>query len=262
MHIPPIKLLPLSLIDPPENAMRIEMDEDGLAELCRGIVKVGGLLHPIAVKQTNGRFEIVAGHRRYVAYKRLGKDEIETRDWTDGPCDPETIKAIENFSQAPLTDIEACEWLATMRDKFDADLATLMSMTGKSENWIAQRLNIYRGDKRVYEALLAGEVSIAVASVLNKFPPDYLLMHLEHAKQSGCSAKVVEGWLRDVKLQNLPPIPEDAPPSAVTNQTAPHLVGPQPCGLCDQPHSPWDMTFIQVHKGCFETLKKAITNHE
>lgn len=258
---PPMKLMPLALIDEPAVAMRIAMDDEDLAQLARSIAAVG-LLHPIAVKRVADRYEVIAGHRRYIACRNLGRAEIEARDYTGMEVDKEIIKAHENLCQAPLKDGEVVEWLATMRETFDYDLAQMMAVTGKPESWIADRLSIFRGDKRIYDALIAGDLKLRQCIVLNKFPSDYIKMYMEQAIASGCSGKVIEGWLRDFKLQNLPEHVADAPEPITTSSELPGISALDPCVLCLERHSVWAMIMVWVHKDCLTTVVKALKGGE
>jgi ParB family chromosome partitioning protein len=79
---PPTWSIPLDRIDPNPFQPRREMDEAALSELIAGI-REHGLLQPITVRRVPGsRYQVIGGHRRLEAYRRLlaqapGKDGAE-----------------------------------------------------------------------------------------------------------------------------------------------------------------------------------------
>lgn len=66
--MPELRELPMALVDPPALPMRSGMDELALAGLAEDI-RANGLIQPIVVKPEDGRFRVVAGHRRYMAHE-------------------------------------------------------------------------------------------------------------------------------------------------------------------------------------------------
>ena len=69
------KSMDMLLIDEPGTIDRFEIDQDRVKELAASISEVG-LLQPILLRPVEKRFEIIAGHRRFLAHKFLGLLEI------------------------------------------------------------------------------------------------------------------------------------------------------------------------------------------
>ena len=67
--------LPISQIDINKEQPRKSFDDESIAELAASI-KTNGLLQPIAVTKENNRYTIVAGERRYRAFRQLGYETI------------------------------------------------------------------------------------------------------------------------------------------------------------------------------------------
>src|SRR3990167_6512797 len=67
----------ISIVDivDPANPMRTEIDRDTIFELSESI-KQQGLINPITVRPKDGKFEVVAGHRRFTACKLAVLNEI------------------------------------------------------------------------------------------------------------------------------------------------------------------------------------------
>lgn len=71
-----IKDVDLSLIDiSPEHNVRTEKQRANLEELKTSIRRIG-LIHPVILIQKNGRYELLAGQRRFLAFQSLGEKTI------------------------------------------------------------------------------------------------------------------------------------------------------------------------------------------
>jgi ParB family transcriptional regulator, chromosome partitioning protein len=97
--------LSLDLISPNPNQPRKMFDETALAELASSI-RERGVMEPIVVRPKDGKYEIVAGERRYRASKLAGLAEIPAivRDLSDEDAAAEAL--LENFQREDLTTIE------------------------------------------------------------------------------------------------------------------------------------------------------------
>jgi len=67
--------IPLDLIDIGEGNVRRTRQKAGLEELKTSIEKIG-LIHPIIVVEEAGRFKLIVGQRRYLAFLELKKEHI------------------------------------------------------------------------------------------------------------------------------------------------------------------------------------------
>src|SRR5439155_15415741 len=100
-----VDTLSLDIVFPNPNQPRKMFDETALAELAASI-KERGVMEPIVVRLKDGKYEIVAGERRYRASKLAGLTEIPTvvRDLSDEDAAAEAL--LENFQREDLTTIE------------------------------------------------------------------------------------------------------------------------------------------------------------
>jgi len=69
------RLIPIDEISPNPNQPRRRFSEEELKELAESISKFG-ILHPIIVREKDGKYEIVAGERRWGAAKMAGLTRI------------------------------------------------------------------------------------------------------------------------------------------------------------------------------------------
>lgn len=257
MKQPITKLVPMALIDEPEIAMRSSMDDGYLQELAASIQR-DGLLNPLSVTAKGERYTIEAGHCRFVACKMIGLEEVEVRDYLNTGVSGEAIKCAENLFREDVNDADMAEYLYDLQENKGFTLEQFIAITRKSEQWIASRLNLYRGDQRVFDALRQGTITLKQATLLNRFPDDFRLMYIGIVIEQTPPVRIIEQWLREVKGIQITPVAVEG----VAGEPAP--AAPLPgmsmdvCRLCDSTHAPWDMEFVKLHKQCLSDILKAI----
>src|SRR4051794_11994429 len=70
-----VKQIPVKDIVPSPYQPRSVFDDDRIDELCQTI-KTHGVIQPIVVRMRNGKYEIIAGERRWRAVTKLGMETI------------------------------------------------------------------------------------------------------------------------------------------------------------------------------------------
>lgn len=249
--------IPLHLIDEPEVAMRTDISDDYLRELSDNIA-ANGLINPISVRRDGERYNIAAGHCRYLAHKLLNRDTIEANDFTADKVDIEAIKISENLCRSEVSDYEMALYLAEIQDKYHYDIETLMRLTRRSENWINTRLQLFAGDKAVFDALGAGKIKLSHAVVLNRFPVECRLQYLDAAINSTPPTRVMEQWLIDYGKQTAM---QTASPDGAQSTGEPQVlpgVTVEACWYCQSSALAWTMEFPRIHQHCRELIQKAV----
>lgn len=130
-------LVKLSLIDPDPQNIR-KANDPGIAELAASIRAVG-LLQRIQLRHgSKGRFQIIAGHRRYAAAKLAGLKEApcEVRSLDD--AQKATAAAAENLQRVELSPLQAAHAIARMAAAGMTDKAISDAM-GRPISWVARR---------------------------------------------------------------------------------------------------------------------------
>lgn len=130
-------------------------DELKIDELKRSIEE-NGLLQAVIVKQnTNGKYELIDGHRRLMAYKRIGFTEINAiiKSCTDKEAQISAI--IGNLQRKNLSPIEmAFAFKKILNQKLFADQRELSIAIGKDETYVGDVLNLLKMDKRIIDDLI------------------------------------------------------------------------------------------------------------
>ena len=138
---PVVRLIPIDLIDPNPRQPRSELGD--IKELMDSI-KTKGVLEPILVRSRGGRFEIIAGERRYLASKNLGLKEIPCLEMEVNDQEAMEISLIENLQRKDLDIFEEADGLKALIDLYDYSHQEIASRIGKSRSTITEILSVAR----------------------------------------------------------------------------------------------------------------------
>jgi ParB family transcriptional regulator, chromosome partitioning protein len=133
------RMVSIEQIDPNPNQPRQVMGD--LTELVAS-VKEQGIIEPIVVRQRGGRFQIVAGERRYQAAVRAGLDELPVviRDVDDAGI--MEIALVENLQRKDLTPFEEAEAMHALCQQAGYTHERLAQKLGKSRSAITESLSL------------------------------------------------------------------------------------------------------------------------
>ena len=161
--ITPIKL---SLIDPNKDQPRKSFDRDSLEELAASI-KDHGLLQPILVREYGeGRYQIIAGERRFRASKLAELDEIPAMIIDRDECSLAEISLIENIQRENLNPVEEALALRALAEQYGLTQEDLSLRVGKSRSAVANTVRLLDLPDEVLELVAAGKLSAGHARTL------------------------------------------------------------------------------------------------
>jgi ParB family transcriptional regulator, chromosome partitioning protein len=167
-----IRQVPIDLLDPGPFQPRGLMDQTALAELADSI-RARGILQPLLVRPhptTPGRFQIIAGERRWRAAGLAGLHEAPAlvRPLTD----PEAMAAalVENLQRQDLNSIEEAEGYNRLLDEFGMTQVALSEAVGKSRPHVTNMLRLLNLPRSVQDAVRSGAVSAGHARALLAHP--------------------------------------------------------------------------------------------
>jgi ParB family chromosome partitioning protein len=131
------RMIPIEQIDPNPNQPRQVMGD--LSELMASVAEKG-IIEPLIVRQRNGRFQIVAGERRYQAAVQIGLRDVPVviRDVDDSEIIE--IALIENIQRKDLTPFEEAEALHSLAHRCGYTHEDLARRLGKSRTAITESL--------------------------------------------------------------------------------------------------------------------------
>ena len=137
---------------------RRHFDEEALSELAESI-KEHGILQPIVVTPKGGKYQIVAGERRYRAALRAGLAKVPALVRTLSNQHKLELSLIENLQRRDLNVLETATAYLKLRDQFNLTLDQIgQRVGGKSVSTISNTLRLLRLPESVRSALADGRL--------------------------------------------------------------------------------------------------------
>src|ERR1022692_2340349 len=161
--------IPLDQIDPNPFQTRSKMNEEQLAELSASIV-ANGVVQPVLVRPlSEGRFQLIAGERRWRASQLAGKATIPAilRQVSDEQAMEITI--VENLQRADLNPMEQARAFERLSREFHMTQEQMAVRTGKDRATVANFLRLLRLPTSVQARVESGELSFGHARTLLAF---------------------------------------------------------------------------------------------
>ena len=166
--------LPASLLlddmVPGQYQPRTRMDEGALYELAESI-KAQGIMQPILVRrlaagQNEGKYEIIAGERRYRAAKLAGLDSVPVlvREVPDEAA--AAMGLIENIQREDLNPLEEAQGLQRLVKEFGLTHEAAAQAVGRSRTAASNLLRLLNLTEPVQTMLMAGDIDMGHARAL------------------------------------------------------------------------------------------------
>jgi ParB family chromosome partitioning protein len=158
--------IPVEQIDRNPFQTRMHVDEAQLAELAASIT-ANGVVQPILVRpQANGRFQLIAGERRWRASQLAGKKTIPAilRQVSDEQAMEITI--VENLQRADLNPMEQARAFERLAREFSMTQEQMAQRTGKDRVSVANFMRLLRLPASVQELVESGQLSFGHAKAL------------------------------------------------------------------------------------------------
>ena len=154
-----ISLIKLSLVDPKSDQPRKNFDKNALEELADSIAQ-NGLLQPILVREYGvGRYQIIAGERRFRASKIAGLTEIPAIILDKDDRKVAEISLIENIQREDLNPIEEAMAYKALADEYGLTQEEVSLKVGKSRSAIANATRLLDLPEEVLALVASGELS-------------------------------------------------------------------------------------------------------
>ena len=158
--------IPAHLIDPNPYQPRMAFDSESLEELSESI-RTFGLIQPISVrKQSDGRYQIISGERRFRACKLAGMDTIPAYIRTADDQGMLEMAIVENIQRQDLDPIEVAMSYQRLMDECDLTQEKMAQRVGKKRASVANTLRLLKLPAKVQHDLKTGLLSIGHAKVL------------------------------------------------------------------------------------------------
>ena len=161
--------IPLSKVDPNPDQPRQTLDEETLQALADSL-KQQGVIQPILVRRTRGRYQIVAGERRFRAAGLAGLETVPAivRDVSDR--DALEIALIENIQREELNPIEEAAAYQRLITEHGYTQDSVAERVAKDRSTVSNTLRLLRLPKDLRRMVARGEISPGHARPLLSLP--------------------------------------------------------------------------------------------
>ena len=203
--------LTISLVYPKSDQPRKHFDKQSLEELARSIEE-NALLQPILVREYgNGRYQIIAGERRFRASKIAGLSEIPAIILDKDDRKVAEIALIENIQREDLNPIEEAMAFRSLAEEYGLTQEELSEKVGKSRSAIANSVRLLDLPAPILEMVASGEISAGHGrTLLGVKLRDNMIMLAKRVSELDLSVRQLE---EEVKKINKPrkETPEEEP---------------------------------------------------
>jgi ParB/RepB/Spo0J family partition protein len=257
MTEPETMIVKLDAILEPELAARCSMSDEAMLELIESLDEIGQR-DPIQLMRKGDLFEIIDGHRRFLAarelfhrYKAHGETRwscIRAEVYPEGDPNMLAARLHANIIREQLNPAEEAIYMRQAMEKFELDLDGLCKLFHRSPGYIDSRFALIHGCPNVLQAVLDGKISMACAHQLNRIKNDKYRQHY-----LGCAIKtsppgyVVQNWVEEWKkmekyLEHSVMAPAEQAPQQETEIPA------RCCAFCGGYLDPGNLIDVCVHK--------------
>ncbi|CAK7192502.1 Chromosome-partitioning protein ParB [Commensalibacter sp. Nvir] len=177
------------------------MQSESLQELANSL-KHHGILQPLLVREKpshKGKYQIIAGERRWRAAQLANLYEIPVRICHFSDKDAMAVALVENLQRADLNVIEEAEGFSKLLNEFSLTQEELAKIIGKSRPYITNNLRLLQLPEKIKVYLKEGKLSAGHARAL--------LMHSDPVKaavkvlDNGLTVRQTEALVRKNTLQ-------------------------------------------------------------
>ena len=205
-----INTIKISLIDPKSDQPRKYFDKEALEELSESI-KENGLLQPILVREygEGGRYQIIAGERRFRASRLAGLTEIPAIVLDRDDRSVAQIALIENIQREDLNPLEEALAYKSLKEEYGMTQEELSEKLGKSRSAIANSMRLLDLPDPILAMVAARELSAGHARTLLgvKDREDMILLAQITAEQD-LSVRQLEEQVKKINKKKKPEVKE------------------------------------------------------
>lgn len=210
--------LSVNIIQSGKYQPRRDMNPENLEELASSI-RAQGVIQPIVVRHLlGGRYEIVAGERRWRAAQLAGLTEIPAivRDIPDEAAI--AIALIENIQRENLNPVEEAMALQRLLNEFSMTHNQVAEAVGKSRTSVTNLLRLLALSVEVKTMLEHGDIEMGHARALLTLPTDKQVEAARAIVDKGLSVRDTEELVRRMQMPKLKGAPKSVDPDVLRLQ--------------------------------------------
>ncbi len=154
-----VQKLFISDIEPNRDQPRKYFDEQALSELADSIRQYGILQPLVVTPRGGGKYQLVAGERRWRAAQLAGLETVPAIVRTSKELEQLEIAIVENVQRVDLSPLEQAVSIQRLHDQFNLSYETIAQRLGKAVPTVNNIVRLLQLPKAAQEALQQGEIS-------------------------------------------------------------------------------------------------------
>jgi ParB family chromosome partitioning protein len=203
----------LNDIEPNREQPRKDFDEEALSELAESISE-HGLIQPIVVKpETNGRYSIIAGERRWRACRMAGLYEVPVVIKDVDNRELMELALIENLQREDLNAVEEALGYRSLIESFGLTQEQVAKRMGKSRTAVTNALRLLNLTDEELQALRIGAISAGHARALLAVEDEDARKEMLELATNGASVRELERLATKTKKGKTTPATPKAKPT-------------------------------------------------
>ena len=182
----------IDLIEPSPYQPRTRFREEALDELARSI-QTSGIIQPLVVRQVGGRYQLIAGERRWRAAQRAGLNKVTAivKQVPDELALEMTL--VENIQREDLNAIEQARAFERLTDEFHATQEVVAERTGKDRATVANAIRLLKLEPTIQDWIEEGKLTAGHGRALLAVADAQLRMrYAQRAARGGLTVRQIE----------------------------------------------------------------------
>ena len=190
------RIVDIDLVEPNPYQPRLEFDDEALMDLAQSI-RENGLIQPITVREMDGRYQIIAGERRFRALKLNGAVDVPVLIMDANEVQMAEMALVENIQRENLSAIEEAKSYVEIMKYSGLNQSQLALRVGKSQSSIANKIRLLNLDEDVQEAVSTKKISERHARALIGLDEEKQHDALEKIVKKGMTVAQTEKMLKE-----------------------------------------------------------------
>lgn len=148
----------INLIDSNPHQPRLGFDEEKLEALAQSI-KHHGIIQPLIVSKLNGRYELIAGERRFLGAKKAGLTKVPVIIREAEEKDKLELALAENIQRHDLNVIEEAKAYKKLAEEFEMSQEEIADRVGKSRSAVANKIRLLNLPVEIQRAIIENKIT-------------------------------------------------------------------------------------------------------
>jgi len=234
--LPKVSILPTTLsvdeIEIPVNEMRQVANLENLEELTQSIRECG-IINPIMVRKSeSGKYEIVAGVRRFMAAQAAHLAHVPVVISKLDDIGSDKIKIHENIYREDINPTDEAIFYSKLIEKYSLSKKQIADLVKKSESYISTRIDLLGAPNEIAAAVQGEQINLSVALELAKISDEQTRKYyLGIAIENGITINTARTWRINWEIESgIKPIPVE--PTADQKNEIQRAIFTDTCAAC------------------------------